>query len=56
MLFRSLVEGVSKRSKEQMVGRTDTNKTVVFPRRAVKVGDTVSVTIADSTSATLLGE
>ncbi|WP_289686292.1 TRAM domain-containing protein, partial [Paramuribaculum intestinale] len=51
-----LVEGVSKRSKEQMVGRTDTNKTVVFPRRAVKVGDTVSVTIADSTSATLLGE
>ncbi|WP_289736823.1 tRNA (N6-isopentenyl adenosine(37)-C2)-methylthiotransferase MiaB [Paramuribaculum intestinale] len=51
-----LVEGVSKRSKEQMVGRTDTNKTVVFPRRAVKVGDTVSVKIVDSTSATLLGE
>lgn len=51
-----LVEGVSKRSKEQMVGRTDTNKTVVFPRRPVKVGDTVSVRIVDATSATLLGE
>ena len=51
-----LVEGVSKRSKEQMVGRTDTNKTVVFPRRPVKVGDIVSVRIADATSATLLGE
>ena len=43
-----LVEGVSKRSKEQMVGRTDTNKTVVFPRRPVR--------IANATSATLLGE
>lgn len=54
--FDVLVEGVSKRSKEQMVGRTDTNKTVVFPRRDARIGDTVRVRIGDSTSATLIGE
>lgn len=54
--FDVLVEGVSKRSKEQMVGRTDTNKTVVFPRRDARIGDTVRVRIGSSTSATLIGE
>ena len=54
--FDVLIEGVSKRSTEQWVGRNSQNKTVVFPRRAnQRVGDTVSVTIGDASSATLLG-
>lgn len=55
-VFAVLVEGVSKRSKTDMVGRTETNKTVVFPRPAgVKIGDVTNVLIKDATSATLLG-
>ena len=53
--FEVLVEGVSKRSTKQMVGRTQQNKTVVFDRGEAKVGDTVSVTIDDVSSATLIG-
>ncbi len=53
--FDVIVEGVSKRSTTQWVGRTSQNKTVVFNRRpGEKVGDTVSVTIGDASSATLL--
>ncbi len=55
-VFDVLVEGVAKRSKEQMVGRTGQNKTVVFPRGEAKVGDIVRVKIIDSSSATLIGE
>ncbi len=54
--FDVLVEGVSKRSKEQMVGRTETNKTVVFPRGGAKVGDTVRVKVREASSATLLAD
>ena len=55
--FAVLIEGVSKRSAEQWVGRTSQNKTVVFTRRpGQKVGDTVDVTIRDASSATLLGD
>lgn len=56
--FEVLVEGVSKRSKNQLVGRTPQNKTVVFnrPDRVVRVGDYVSVRITDSTRATLIGD
>ena len=52
--FEVLVEGVAKRSKEQMVGRTSQNKTAVFPRGNAKVGDLVTVEVLDATSATLL--
>lgn len=52
--FDVLVEGVSKRSKEQMVGRTQQNKTCVFPRGEFKIGDTVKVKVVDSSSATLI--
>lgn len=52
--FEVLVEGVSKRSKEQMVGRTPQNKTCVFPRGDFKVGDKVNVKVVDSSSATLI--
>ncbi len=51
-----LLEGVAKRSKDQMVGRTPQNMTVVVPRRGYKVGETVRIKIVSSTSATLIGE
>lgn len=51
-----LVEGTSKRSDEQMKGRTDTNKMVVFDRENLKKGDYAVVEITDSTSATLMGK
>ncbi|MDE7443855.1 MAG: TRAM domain-containing protein, partial [Muribaculaceae bacterium] len=53
--FDVLVEGVSKRSVQQWVGRTSQNKTVVFPRGSFRVGDIVRVTIVDASSATLIG-
>ncbi len=54
--FDVLVEGVSKRSKEQFVGRNSQGKTLVFPRGDYKVGDTVKVRVTSASSATLLGE
>lgn len=54
--FEVLVEGVSKRSREQMVGRTSQNKTAVFPRGNAKVGDLVRVRVLNATSATLICE
>ena len=52
--FEVLVEGVSKRSTAQMVGRTQQNKTCVFPRGNAKIGDFVKVKVVDSSSATLI--
>ena len=54
--FEVLVEGTSKKSKEQLFGRTSQNKVVVFPKHNYKVGDYVFVEIIDCTSATLIGE
>lgn len=54
--FEVLVEGVSKRSKDQLFGRTQQNKVVVFPRAGYKVGDLVRVKVTSTTSATLIGE
>ncbi len=54
--FEVLIEGTSKRSKEQFCGRTSQNKMVVFPRTKNKVGDRVLVKIIDASSATLFGE
>lgn len=54
--FEALVEGVSKRSTDQWVGRTSQNKTCVFPRGDFKVGDTVKVRVKDASSATLICE
>jgi len=55
-LHSVLVEGPSRRSDDQLSGRTDTNKMVVFDRAAFKKGDVVDVMITDCTSATLLAE
>ena len=54
--FDVLVEGFSKRSREQLCGRTEQNKMVVFDKAGHHIGETVRVKITDSTSATLLGE
>jgi tRNA-2-methylthio-N6-dimethylallyladenosine synthase len=54
--FDVLVEGFSKRSREQLCGRTEQNKMVVFPKDDHHIGQTVRVRIIGSTSATLLGE
>lgn len=53
---RVLVEGTSKRSEDDLFGRNDQNKVVVFPRGAHKKGEYVNVLITDCTAATLLGE
>ena len=54
--FDVLVEGFSKRSRQQLCGRTEQNKMVVFDKGGHHIGETVRVRITDSTSATLLGE
>ena len=54
--FDVLVEGFSKRSREQLCGRTEQNKMVVFDKGSHHIGETVRVRITGSTSATLLGK
>ena len=54
--FEVLVEGYSKRSREQLCGRTSQNKMVVFDKGNHHIGDLVRVRITGSTSATLFGE
>ena len=54
--FDVLVEGFSKRSREQLCGRTEQNKMVVFNKGNHHIGETVRVRITGSTSATLMGE
>ncbi|MBQ5843783.1 MAG: tRNA (N6-isopentenyl adenosine(37)-C2)-methylthiotransferase MiaB [Alistipes sp.] len=51
-----LVEGISKRSEEQLCGRTSQNKMVVFDRKNHKAGDYITVKITGCSSATLFGE
>ena len=54
--FEVLVEGVSKKSDDQLYGRTSQNKVVVFPKQNAKIGDYVYVEVKDATPATLIGE
>ena len=54
--FDVLVEGFSKRSRQQLCGRTEQNKMVVFDKGSHHIGETVRVRITNSTSATLFGE
>ncbi len=53
---RVLIEGVSKRSKEQLFGRTEQNRVVIFDRGSHRIGETVDVRITAASSATLKGE
>ncbi|MBQ8501706.1 MAG: tRNA (N6-isopentenyl adenosine(37)-C2)-methylthiotransferase MiaB [Bacteroides sp.] len=54
--YEVLVEGVSKRSRDQLFGRTEQNRVVVFDRGTHRVGELVKVRITGSSSATLQGE
>jgi tRNA-2-methylthio-N6-dimethylallyladenosine synthase len=53
--FKVLVEGPSKKTDEDLQGRTDQNKVVIFPRKDFKKGDYVHVKITHCTAGTLLG-
>jgi tRNA-2-methylthio-N6-dimethylallyladenosine synthase len=54
--FEVLVEGVSKKSDQELFGRTTQNKVVVFPKENYTIGDYVKVKIERCTSATLIGK
>ncbi|RNC64069.1 tRNA (N6-isopentenyl adenosine(37)-C2)-methylthiotransferase MiaB [Proteiniphilum sp. X52] len=54
--FEVLTEGFSKRSREQLFGRTDQNKVVIFDKKKHRIGEFVKVRITGFTPATLLGE
>lgn len=54
--FEVLVEGFSKRSREQLFGRTSQNKVVVFDKGNHHIGELVNVKVTDASSATLLGD
>lgn len=54
--FEVLVEGFSKRSREQLFGRTSQNKVVIFDKGNHRIGEFVNVKVTSSTSATLFGE
>jgi tRNA-2-methylthio-N6-dimethylallyladenosine synthase len=54
--FEVLVEGFSKRSKEQLFGRTSQNKVIIFPRLGRHIGETIRVKVTSASSATLFGD
>lgn len=54
-IYKVLVEGFSKRSQEQLSGKNDQNKIVVFPKENFKLGDYVNVLITECSSGTLIG-
>ena len=54
--FEVLIEGFSKRSREQLFGRTQQNKVVIFDKNGHRVGQYIYVRIKDASSATLFGE
>lgn len=55
-IFEILVEGYSKRSHEDMYGRTSQYKTVIIPRKGRHIGEFVKVRILSCSAATLIGE
>ncbi len=54
-VFEVLAEGLSKKSDQELFGRTSQNKVVVFPKQGFKAGDKVTVKITSCSSATLIG-
>ena len=54
--FEVLVEGFSKRSREQLFGRTSQNKVVIFDKKNYRVGQFIKVRINRASSATLFGD
>ena len=53
--FEVLVEGISKKSDQDVYGRNQQNKVIVFPGNSIKVGDFTRVKVTNCTSATLIG-
>lgn len=54
--FEVLIEGYSKKSRNQFFGRTSESKVVVFDKKSHRIGQTIRVKVSGHTSATLLGE
>ena len=54
--FEILIEGLSKKSDQEMYGRSSQNKVFILPKSNLKVGDLVNVKAVSCTSATLIGE
>ena len=55
-VFEVLIEGFSKRSREQLFGRTSQNKVVIFDKKNYRVGQFIKVRINRASSATLFGD
>ncbi len=55
-IFTILAEGTSKKNKDQLFGRNDQNKVIVFPKKNYKAGDYVQVKVNKCTAGTLIGE
>ena len=55
-VFKVLIEGISKRSGDQLMGRNSANKVVVFPKGSFQPGQYVQVRVNNCTAATLIGE
>ena len=53
--FKVLIEGESKKTKEDYYGRNDQNKVIVFPKMNTKIGEYVMVKVNDCTAGTLIG-
>jgi len=53
--FKVLIEGISKKNDEELYGRNDQNKVIVFPKKHFKTGEYVNVTVHSCTAGTLLG-
>ena len=55
-VFSVLIEGTSKKNKEELQGRNSANKVIVFPKKNFRKGEYVNVLVKDCTAATLIGE
>lgn len=54
--FKVMIEGISRKSDDELKGRTNTNKKVIFPKNGSEIGDYVDVKIEHANSATLFGK
>lgn len=54
--FKVLIEGISKKSKDELFGRNDQNKVIVFPKENYVKGDYVKVIVTSCTAGTLIGK
>ena len=55
-IYKVLIEGTSKKSEEELYGRTPQNAVAVFPKQNHAVGTYVNVLIESCTTGTLIGK